>query len=89
MHTMNPFSISESMCGHVVIACDITSSGQLKYGSQWQRNRFFKQVWIKAQLLTMSACSSQSAAMTLTEADIPGAYLEEPFDQYTISQLRW
>ena len=27
--------------------------------------------------------------MTLTEADISGTHLEEPFDKYTILQPRW
>ena len=37
----------------------------------------------------MSACSSEAVVVTLTEEDIPGARLDEPFDRYTIPELKW
>ena len=37
----------------------------------------------------MATCTSESAGVTLAEADILGAHLEELFNQYTIPELRW
>ena len=37
----------------------------------------------------MSACGSDVVAVTLTEEDIPGARLDEPFERYNIPELKW
>ena len=37
----------------------------------------------------MSACDSEVVAVALTEEDIPGACLDEPFECYNIPELKW
>lgn len=36
-----------------------------------------------------SQATSLATAVELTEADIPGACLEEPMDRHTMPQLKW
>ena len=42
-----------------------------------------------ARRTAMSAGGSEAVAVVLTEADIPGAHLDEPFERHTIPELRW
>ena len=54
----------------------------------FERRRYIATTVLELQrlFLGMTACG---ARVTLSAADIPGADLSEPFESYTVPQLRW